>query len=109
MKQPLLNILGHSKNNSFLFSIENKALESIGLSVAVVILVLLGFFTTFKVNSLSSLEINFYPNYLYVNYYHLVNPLIICGFGAIIYFIKHDKMRQFILKELKTIFHRLKI
>jgi hypothetical protein len=101
MKQPLNNTLGISRNNSFLFSTENKALESIGLISAIIALIILGFFTSFKVNSLSPVEINFYPNYLYVNYYHLVNTIIISGFATTIYCLKHAKLRQFIMKELK--------
>ncbi len=108
MKQPINNTYGNSKNNSFLFSTENKALESIGLFVTIVGLIILGVFTTFKVNLLSSVESNFFPNNLIVNYYHLVNPIILCGFGSLIYLLKHEKMRQFILKELKGIFRALK-
>jgi hypothetical protein len=105
MKQPKNNTVGQSKNNSFLFSIENKAMESIGLFVTNVVVVLLGFFTSFKVNSLSAVESNFYPNYLYVNYFHLVNPIIVTGFNSTVYFLKHEKMKHFIMKELKKRFH----
>ncbi len=109
MKQPKNNKNFLNKNNSFLFSTENKAVESIGLFIAIVSVVLLAFFTTFKVNSLSSVEINIFPNNIFVNYYHLINPIIVCGFGSIIYFLKHEKMKRSILKELKIMLCRMKI
>ncbi len=98
------DMLFKSKNNSFWFSIENKAVESIGLIFAIIFVVLFGFCTTYKVNSLSSVEVNFYPNYLYVNYYHHVNIIILGGIFSITYLLKHEKMKQFILKELKIFF-----
>lgn len=107
MKHPLNISIGNSKNNYFLFNIENKAVESFGLLFATVAFIIIGFFTAFKVNSLSSVQSNFYPNYLYINYFHLVNPVIICGSVSIIYYVKHKKMQKFILKKLESIFPTL--
>ena len=105
MKQPTVNTIATNKMTSFLSSIENKALESIVLFVGSTVVVVLCSFTLLKVNSLSSIESNQYPNYLFVNYYHLINPIMFCGFGAMIYFIKHEKLRQFIAKEIQRIIH----
>ncbi len=101
IKQQKNDMLCKSKNNSFLFSIENKAVESIGLIFAIVFIVLFGFCTTNKVNSLSIVEINFYPSYLYVNFYHLMHVMILDGIFSITYLLKQKKMKQFIFKELK--------
>ena len=103
MKQPTVNTIATNSNSSFWSSIENKALESIALFVVSTVVVVLWTFTLIKVNSLSAIESNQYPNYLFVNYYHLINPIMFCGFGAIIYVIKHEKLKQFIVKEIHRI------
>lgn len=44
------------------------------------------------INSLNSEELNIYPNNMYVNIFQLVNPIVICGVGPLMYAWKNPHM-----------------
>ena len=90
-----------NKNNVFLFSIENQAVDSFGLFLVLSFSFVWSVFTLFKVISFSASEILTFPNNLYVHFYLLVNPVLFGSVGIITYFIKHFKMRHFIQMELR--------
>ena len=63
------------------FVIEIEALECFLLNAIIVLIIAEVAFVTNKINLMSAVETNLYPNYLYVNVYQLVNPIIIVGIG----------------------------
>ena len=73
------------------FIIEIEALESFVLNTLIGFILAEVLFVTNKINLMSAVESNLYPNYLYVNVYQLVNPILIVGIGPFIYFSKHTK------------------
>jgi hypothetical protein len=81
------------------FIIEIEALEGFILNALVVFILAEVSFVTNKINLMSAVETNLFPNYLYVNVYQLVNPIIIVGIGPLIYFSKHTKMKAYFKKQ----------
>jgi len=57
--------------------------------------------TTVRVNSLPVVEANLFPNYIYVNIYHLVNPVLFGYLPATLYFVKHSELREFFWRKLQ--------
>jgi hypothetical protein len=87
------------------FVIEIEALECFLLNAIIVLIIAEVTFVTNKINLMSAVETNLYPNYLYVNVYQLVNPIIIAGVGPLIYFSKHTKMKVYFKRQWKECFH----
>ena len=83
------------------FSFENEALESIIFNGFIILLLAEVTFVINKINLLKPIECNIFPNYLYVNVFQLVNPVVVIGIGFSIYFWKHSRMRNHLLREIK--------
>ena len=80
-------------------SIENKGLESLFSNTMLVLLIAEVTFVINKINlSASPIENNFFPNNLYVNVFHLINPLLICGAGPIVYVYQNSGMKMISLR-----------
>jgi hypothetical protein len=87
------------------FVIEIEALESFMLNALVVFILAEVSFVTNKINLMSTVETNLFPNYLYIHVYQLVNPIIIVGIGPLIYFSKHTKMKAYFKKQWTDCFN----
>ncbi len=81
------------------FIIEIEALENFVLNALIGFILAEVLFVTNKINLMSAVESNLYPNYLYVNVYQLVNPILIVGIGPFIYFSKHTKMKTYFKRQ----------
>jgi hypothetical protein len=58
-----------------------------------------------KTNLIKLVECNLFPNYLYVNVFHLVNPLVTIGVGFSIYFTKHSRKRSYVIRTANEKFY----
>ncbi len=47
---------------------------------------------TVKINSLDPKTVNFYPNYLYLNFYHLLSPIVMNLPVTLLYYAKHKEI-----------------
>ena len=83
------------------FEIEIEALENFLLNALIVSIIAEVTFVINKINQMSPIESNLFPNNIYVNVYQLVNPIIVCGIGSLVYFSKHTKMKNFFHREFK--------
>jgi hypothetical protein len=88
------------KANGNWFAIETEVLENFVLNALIVFILSEVTFVINKINLMSPIDSNLFPNYLYVNVYQLVNPIVICGMISFVYFLKHTKMKNYFHRQL---------
>lgn len=81
--------------------LENQALESVFLNLVLVVVITEVTYVINRINWISPFDNNLFPNYLYVNIFHLINPLIICGAVPIVYVYKNSNMKIFSVTTLE--------
>ena len=74
---------------------DNEFVGKWTFNFAIVICLVAMALTTGRVNSLPPVEANLYPNYIYVNIYHLVNNVLFGSLAATLYIVKHSELRTF--------------
>jgi len=80
---------------------DNEFVRNLYFNFSVVICLVAMALTTRKVNSFPDVEANLFPKHLYVNIYHLVNPVLFGNFAATVYFVKHNELRTFLYRKLQ--------
>ena len=80
---------------------KNKAFESSFFNVALFIVTVEVTYVISRINATNLVENNLYPNYIFVNIFQLVNPVIIMGGGAAAYLFKNDSLRKGSVREFK--------
>jgi len=94
------------KNVSTAFQVKNKQkrdnefVRNLYLNFSILICLVGMSLTTGKVNSFPAVETNLFSNHLYVNIYHLVNPVLFGNLAAIVYVVKHNELRTFFYRKL---------
>jgi hypothetical protein len=66
--------------------------------------VLVSAFLVLKINSMDPKTANFFPNYLYFNFFHLLAPVFISLAMVLLYYIKHQEILKVLIVELAELF-----
>ena len=96
-------VKGSSHNN--LINLDNNFFASVFMYCFYAVFVLVFVLLILKINSMDPKTANFYPNYLYFNFYHLLAPVALSLLAAVLYCIKHQEMFHILKTELKELLH----
>lgn len=80
--------------------VKNKAVRSLLFNAFIAVMIAEVTFVINKINATSPIDNTFYPNYIFVNIFQLVNPLVTIGGGTLIYFYKNTHIWAITLREL---------
>jgi hypothetical protein len=81
--------------------VKNVAFESSFFNVVLFMVTVEVTYVISRINATNLVENNLYPNYIFVNIFQLVNPVIIMGGGAAAYLFKNDSLRKGSVRESK--------
>jgi hypothetical protein len=99
-------IKGSNLSNSYNCSnLDNKFFASILMYSFCTVFVLVIVLLILKINSMDPKTANFYPNYLYFNFFHLLAPVALSLLVTVLYYIKHPEMLNILKIELNESFH----
>jgi hypothetical protein len=85
----------------YLQALEDNFLTSYLVYVLIILNTTIGTVLIIKINSLKPVEANFYPNYLYINFYQLFSPLQVIAAGLFAYYKEHRKLIPVLFSEFK--------
>ena len=94
--------LSYSQNVT---NLDNKFFASIFMYSFYAFCVLVFVLLVLKINSMDPKTANFYPNYLYFNFFHLLAPVALSFPVVVLYYIKHKEMLNILKTELKEFFN----
>ncbi len=85
----------------YLQALEDNFLTSYLVYLLIILNTAVGTVLIIKINSLNPVESNFYPNYIYINFYQLFSPLQVVAAGLFAYYKEHRKLIPFLFSEIK--------
>jgi hypothetical protein len=97
-----VNCSSWSKNH-ILYNLDNKFFASVFMYFLHAFNVIVSIILNVKINSVDPKTTNFYPNYLYFNFYHLLAPVALSLPFVVVYYIKHHEMFKILKTELKEL------
>ena len=86
-----------------LTNLDNRFFASVAMYSLHAFNVLVSVFLIVRINSMDPRTVNFYPNYLYFNFYHLIAPVALSLPFVVVYYIKHSEMLNTLIIELRLL------